>query len=340
MKICFIIPSYEPDRKLIVLLKEILGKTDKYIFVVDDGSKNKAIFKDPIFSNNRIILITHAINLGKGAALKTAFNYILVHHPDILGSITLDADGQHAVDDAINVSLALNEKNELVLGARDFSLHDKTPPLKSRIGNLLTRNIWRFVVGYKITDTQTGLRGISSRLMRECLQIEANRYDFEMEMLLKAQKIGISPYEIPIRMIYIDDNKGSHFNPIFDSFKIYFVILRFSISSFLSFIVDYSFYFLFILMFSLPITFSFIFARFIAFIFNYNINKRVVFKFNQKWSFYKYILLFMINLFIGSIFMGGIELYGYNAFYAKVLIELILFFFNFFLQREWVFKKD
>lgn len=342
MTSCFIIPAYEPNQHLLLVVQELIKKTNAPLVVVDDGSKDKSIFQDPLFSNPRLTLLTHASNLGKGAALKTAFNVILVQYPHLNGCITLDADGQHSVKDAIAISHAMEESHDLILGVRSFSFKDKSIPLKSRIGNLLTRSIWRLVTGNKVTDTQTGLRGIPARLMKECLHIGANRYEFEMEMLLKTQKIGMRTHEMPIETIYIDNNRESHFNPLFDSLKIYFVIFRFFASSLFSCFIDYLAFSIFIVLFSFSISTSFILGRLISGLVNYNINKTAVFglKHTNKMNFFKYVFIFILNIYLGVVFIRYIELHGYNAFSSKIVVESVLFFFNFFLQREWVFKRE
>ncbi|OJW52592.1 MAG: hypothetical protein BGO67_06570 [Alphaproteobacteria bacterium 41-28] len=341
MTTCFVVPAFKPNHNLIVLLQELREKSDKPIFVIDDGSTDKSILKNAIFSNKKITLLKHAENLGKGAALKTAFNHILANYPYMTGCITVDADGQHSVDDVIALSVLNGRNNQLVLGVRDFGFNNKNIPLKSRIGNLLTRCIWGLITFKMITDTQTGLRKIPARLMRECLHITANRYDFEMEMLLKAQNIGMKISEMPISTIYIDDNKESHFNPVFDSLKIYFIIFRFCLSSLFSYFLDCLLFSIFIIMFSISASSSFILARIISGFFNYNINKNLVFniKNNKKPIILKYIFILLVNLYLGFVFINNIEFYGYNVFYAKIMAEFVLFFFNFFLQKEWVFKK-
>jgi putative flippase GtrA len=342
MTSCFIIPAYEPNHNLITLLQELTKRSDHPIFVIDDDSTDKSVFKNPIFLNEDITLLKHAGNLGKGAALKTAFNHVIANYPSMTGCVTLDADGQHAVEDVIKLSLLNGRNNQLVLGVRNFSFKDKNIPLKSRIGNLLTRCIWGLMTRKMITDTQTGLRKIPARLMRECLHIAANRYEFEMEMLLKAQALGMETSETPISTIYIDNNKESHFNPVFDSLKIYFIIFRFCLSSLFSYGVDCLLFFIFIIIFSLSASSSFIIARIIAGFFNYNINKTIVFNIKKykKIIIFKYFFIFFINLYLGFVFINTIESYGYNVFYAKILAECVLFFFNFFLQKEWVFKKE
>lgn len=164
MNFSFVIPVYQADDRIIHLLKELLSDTKAPICVVDDGSQNKILFQDPVFQNKRVSLLSHAVNMGKGAALKTAFNYILVNFPTITGVVTLDADGQHTVSDALKIGEHVQTLNSLILGVRSFSFFDKNIPIKSRLGNLLTRFVWRILMGSKITDTQTGLRGIPTSL--------------------------------------------------------------------------------------------------------------------------------------------------------------------------------
>lgn len=339
---CFIIPAYEPNHNLIVLLQGLIEVSENPIFIIDDGSADKSTFENPIFLNKKITLLKHAENLGKGAALKTAFNYILINYPSMTACVTLDADGQHAVEDVIALSSLSGRSNQLVLGVRNFNFKNKNIPLKSRIGNLLTRGIWGLVTRKMISDTQTGLRKIPSRLMRECLHIRANRYEFEMEMLLKAQSIGMDTSEFPIRTIYIDNNRGSHFNPVFDSLKIYFIIFRFCLSSLLSYGLDCLLFFIFILTFSISASTSFILARLISGVFNYNVNKKIVFNVekNKNTIVLKYIFIVAVNLYLGYTFINYVEFYAYNIFYSKIIAEFVLFFFNFFLQKEWVFKKE
>lgn len=340
MSSVIIIPVFEPDVKIIEVINKLLVSTDLPLCIVDDGSQDKHIFKDPIFLNKRIILLQHAVNMGKGAALKTAFNYILNQYPDLKGVVTLDADGQHAVPDVIKLIENVRITNDLVLGVRSFSLFDKAIPLKSRIGNVFTRLVWRFLIGSKVTDTQTGLRGIPVSLMKKCLNILSNRYEFETEMLLMAKQMNLPLKEVSINTIYIDQNRGTHFNPFTDSFKIYFVLFMFSCSSFVSTFVDYlSFY---LLMSTLNVGTSFIFARLISFGVNYNLNKNFVFRSAKdgKKSFFKYLLLFSFNLLVGYYFIEYVSLQGMPKMVSKITVDIFLFLLNFVVQREFVFKPQ
>ncbi|HUX78354.1 MAG TPA: bifunctional glycosyltransferase family 2/GtrA family protein [Alphaproteobacteria bacterium] len=339
MSFFFVIPAYKPDIKIIDLIKNLLKNPKAHITVVDDGSQNKTFFENSVFQDQRVSLLHHAVNLGKGAALKTAFNYLLVHFPIVTSVITLDADGQHTAHDAINIAQKVDDRHTLILGTRSFSLSDQRIPFKSRLGNVFTRLVWRLIIGSKVSDTQTGLRGIPVSLMRVCLHILPNRYEFEMEMLLKANELNMPIEEVPIDTIYIDQNRESHFNPFFDSLKIYFVLFRFSFSALISTIIDYAAFYLFLGFVNVGL--SFIFARVISFLVNYNLNKRFVFR-KEKGGIkflLRYLVLFGANLYLGYSSIEYICFEGFSTFYSKILVDVILFFFNFFVQREWVFKN-
>ena len=140
-----VIPAYKPSERLISLVDEISGLGYR-VLVVDDGSGQES---EEIFNSVRRIsrtrVLTHEVNLGKGAALKTAFNFI--HNQDIGINyiVTLDADGQHLVSDMQRVAEASwRHPRWLILGSREF---DKDVPFKSRLGNKITRTVFRMLSG-------------------------------------------------------------------------------------------------------------------------------------------------------------------------------------------------
>ena len=154
-----IVPTLEPNTAFIKVVCNYKKHFNK-IIVVDDGSgeEYRNIFKE--ISDMGVVVLTHALNYGKGRALKTAFNYVLNNYKDVVGVITVDSDGQHLVKDALKCSDALiNSENKLVLGSRNFD--EDNVPLKSRIGNKLTRSLFKILCGISISDTQTGLRAIA-----------------------------------------------------------------------------------------------------------------------------------------------------------------------------------
>src|SRR5215470_6538059 len=219
--IAFLIPSYQPTDTLPGLLEELRRMSPAPIVVVDDGSgAGYAAVFDRVRQIADVTVLANAVNLGKGAALKQGMNHILLHHPDCIGVVAADADGQHAVADIIHVTEALQaDPGRVVFGVRAF---DTAVPLRSRFGNAVSRYIYRFLIGIDLSDTQTGLRGIPRRLMELCLAIRANRYEFETEQLVVIKTHRMPVREIPIRTIYFDGNRETHFRPLRDSARIYF----------------------------------------------------------------------------------------------------------------------
>ena len=220
MKYIILIPAYEPDSKLLKLLREINHKYP--VIVVNDGS-SKA-YQD-IFNEvkNYAHLLSYSKNMGKGYALKTGLNYIEDTYDNYI-VVTMDADGQHTLKDAIHLcDYVKNHKDTLALGKRELT---KNTPIRSRIGNYITRKVFKLVTRNKIYDTQTGLRAFSKELIDYMLSIPGNRYEYEMNILLNLKKHNINYHEIPIETIYLDHNKSSHFNSITDSYKIYKEIFK------------------------------------------------------------------------------------------------------------------
>ena len=237
-KVCLIIPSLEPDEKLLSLLDNLILNLQQpqnshllvKILIINDGSSNKYthIFEQAKNISN-CILLNHAINLGVGCALKTAFNYFLNEFSDYEGVVTADSDGQHSAIDIIRCMDELTEDSCVILGVRDFSL--KNIPFKSLIGNKLTRFLFNFFCGVKISDTQTGLRAIPVKHLRAMLTIPGERFEYAMNILIECMRKKISIKEIPIQTIYYENNKGTHFKALIDSFLIYKTIIKYLFSA-------------------------------------------------------------------------------------------------------------
>lgn len=151
--ILFLFPSYQPTALLCQLLEEFRQVDSSPIVVVDDGS-------GPVYSElfqcaarvRDTVVLKNAINLGKGAALKHGMNHILVNYPDCIGVVTADADGQHAAKDILKVAKELRSRpEEAVFGSRDFK---RGVPFRSKIGNVISRYVYRFLIGLNLSDTQ------------------------------------------------------------------------------------------------------------------------------------------------------------------------------------------
>ncbi len=340
MKPTIIIPAYKPDHSLITLV-QALSEQGQAIILVNDGS---GMNFDAIFQSCQqyahVTVLEHAVNLGKGQALKTAFNYFLTHaNPACPGVVTADADGQHLVEDIIKLSSALQEHPKaLCLGMRNFS---KGVPFRSRFGNNLTRFIFRILIGHSLQDTQTGLRGIPREFLKSLLKTNSSGYDFELDMLISASKQQIKMKEVPIHTVYQDGNKSSHFNPLVDSLKIYFVFFRFLIFSIVSGLLDFL-AFSFAFMVTGQILISETLARIFSGTCNFMLNKELVFKSKQRLlpEALKYATLCIVNLIFSYGLISSLVFLGANVFASKLIALTGLFIANFAIQKLMVFGKE
>jgi glycosyltransferase involved in cell wall biosynthesis/SAM-dependent methyltransferase len=339
--IAILIPAYKPQDALTSLARELLSDTDLELIVVDDGGgpEYRHIF-DELSTLSRTHILRHAINLGKGAALKTGINYALTTFPGLVGVVTADADGQHDVNDIKRVAQRLAcYPDRLVLGVREFT---RNVPLRNRFGNTLTRRMVRLLMGKKLSDTQTGLRGIPVALMKDLLKIPSNGYEFELDMLITANHRSIPIEEQPIRTIYDHPNNESHFNPLSDSMKIYFVLLRFGFVSLLTTAIDNLAFFLSFRA-SASIATAQIIARTFALLFNYNAARSAVFLSREKHAliFPRYLLLVSLNGLISYALINFLVSHSsLSVMWSKVSAETLLFLANFAIQRDFVFTKQ
>ena len=221
MKVVPIIPALNPDNKLIKLVDE-LKKNFKDILIVNDGSESDEIF-------NKIkgcTILVHNVNKGKGAALKTAFNYYEKNlSKKYIGVICLDADGQHLPSDAINMSELLEKEDKFILGTRLFNT--KSTPLRNKLGNRITSRVFKWLYKVYLKDTQTGLRAIPNRLIKPLIKVDGSRFEYELNMLIKLVKSKEEIIEYDIKTVYLkNSNKKSHFKVLRDSYGIYKIMFQ------------------------------------------------------------------------------------------------------------------
>lgn len=327
-----LIPSYEPDENLTNLIKKI-NKNKITSIVVDDGSGKD--YKE-IFDSLDTKVISYEKNQGKGHALKTGYEYIKENYKDYI-VVTMDSDGQHRIEDAYKLyKYILKNEDTLVLGKRPRG--EKTP-LRSKLGNGITRFVFHIVSGQDVYDTQTGLRAFSDKLMDYMLEVKGERFEYEMNVLLYAKNNRIPIKEIEIETIYIDNNSKSHFNAFKDSFKVYKEIINFSLSGIISFIVDYVLFIIFKVLLE-NITIANVIARAISSTLNYIINKNIVFKSNKNIgkSLLQYYTLVIVILILNTIVLNLLCMI-INPILAKILTEIILFIVSWIIQKQLIFKK-
>lgn len=345
--IIVIIPAFNPDEKLMLNFVNNLSQEFKNIIIINDGSnRTHNNFFNELDMKPFVQLLTHYTNLGKGQALKTAINYALVTFPNCKGIVTADCDGQHSIKDIKACANAiLKNQNKLILGVRNFN-QDNVPP-RSRFGNKLTRTVFKLFIGLSITDTQTGLRGMSKDVACTFLETKGSRYEYETNMLIDCKLKEIPIVEVPIETIYINSNSGSHFNPLKDSISIYKIFTKYILAAISSFIVDIALFALFLNIFNLTvhvpneILISTVLARIFSSIYNFFINAKLVFKKMNNKSLLKYIILVIVQMFVSgcSVSYFSSIFTSISTTIIKILVDSIIFVINFFVQREWIFKK-
>lgn len=179
------------------------------VIVVDDGSTDITPLR--LHGIPGIRVITHEQNLGKGAALMSGFN-AAAQMADF--AVTMDADGQHFPKDALAMISAVPKgKKVLVVGYRK-QMENESVPWTSRMGRRFS-NMWIWASGGPvIRDSQSGFR-IYPLPETLHLKTRARRYQFEVEVLVKAHRNKIDVLEVPIRVAYPVD-RVSHFRPFID----------------------------------------------------------------------------------------------------------------------------
>jgi glycosyltransferase involved in cell wall biosynthesis len=339
MNIAILIPAYNPSEELASFVERLASSNVTAVIVVNDGSDPGCAPTFQKLQGEGVVLLEHAANLGKGAALKTGLDYACSNFDGLIGVVTADADGQHLVEDVLKVARSLESRPEsLVIGTRTF---ERDVPLRSIIGNTCTKVLFRLLAGKTLSDTQSGLRGIPMRFVPKLLKIEANGYEFELAMLLAAKHGNRSIVEQEIRTVYIDGNRSSHFNVLRDSMKIYFVLFRFMLASLMTAAVDYI---VFMIAFSIGsnIFFSLYLARAVALAVNYTAVKNLVFFSDQKHRvvFPRYVCLVIVNGLIAyAMIRYLVASFALKVVVAKIISELIIYFANFAIQRDFIFSS-
>jgi glycosyltransferase involved in cell wall biosynthesis len=208
MRVAVIIPVFNHGRTVGRVAREalVLGFP---VFVVNDGSTEAL----PPFPEDlkTVQLLHHRTNQGKGAALETGMRAAA----DIADwAITIDADGQHNPQDALALLEAISDdQRPIVLGCRQGM---RSAPWTSRSGREFS-NFWVWVAGGpRLSDSQSGFRvyPIPETLG---LAVSARRYQYEIEVLVKACRQGLPVIEAPVSVVYRSDiPRISHFHPFQD----------------------------------------------------------------------------------------------------------------------------
>lgn len=338
-----LIPAFEPGTALPRIVRELrTADADLELVVVDDGSGPafRPVLADAAHAGATVL--RHPVNRGKGAALKTGLGYVLAHHPDE-DVVTADADGQHTASDIVAVAGALRadalaERARLILGCRAFT---GRVPLRSRVGNAAARGLFRLAAGWRLSDTQTGLRGIPASLLAWTRAQRGERFEFEQNVLLRTRRDGVDTREVPISTVYLDGNATSHFRPIVDSLRVALPLALFAASSLLAFVVDTLALLLFTALTGALVP-SIVAARVVSASVNFAVNRWLVFRATTRGpagQAVRYAVLALALLASNIVWMQALTDLGMPLIAAKVATEAVLFLTSYGVQRAVVFGR-
>ncbi|MGI6460905.1 MAG: glycosyltransferase family 2 protein [Candidatus Hydrogenedentales bacterium] len=211
-----VVPCYNAGGRVRAVVMQLEGLLDR-VFIVDDGSTDGSA--QSVGDLGATLLAFHE-NRGKGFAMLAGFQAAL-ELPDISAVVVVDADGQHDPAELPRLYAAFVEQRaDLLIGAR--TLERDQVPWASWFGNSVTALLTRVLLRRAIPDTQSGYRIHSRRFLEDVLAaIPGGRYETEMAILSKAAREDYRLVSEPIRTIYEEDNRSSHFKKIRDSYRIY-----------------------------------------------------------------------------------------------------------------------
>lgn len=211
---CVIIPTYNNEKTLAKVVTGVLSYTSQVI-VVNDGSTDSTATILNQFPG--ITVVDYAVNVGKGYALRQGFLKALALGYDY--AITIDSDGQHYPDDLpLFLEKLKLHPGALIMGARN--MEQAGVPSKSSFGNKFSTFWYKVETGITLRDTQTGYRLYPIRKM-EHLSFITKKFEFEIEVIVRAAWSGIEITEIPVQVFYAEkDKRVSHFRPFKDFTRI------------------------------------------------------------------------------------------------------------------------
>jgi glycosyltransferase involved in cell wall biosynthesis len=209
---CVIVPTYNNQKTLKKVLDSILDFTQN-IIIVNDGSTDET--SEILKQYSQFTQIHHPKNIGKGRALRNGFRKAIEMNFEY--AITIDSDGQHFASDIPNfIAEIQKEPNSLLIGSRNMT--QENVPRKSSFGNKFSNFWFWFETTIKLEDTQSGFRLYPLKLIPK--QFYTNKFEFEIEVIVRSAWKGIVVKNIPIQILYDPAERVSHFRPFKDFTRI------------------------------------------------------------------------------------------------------------------------
>ena len=204
MRITIGLPAFNEEENIASMIVKLKKITDR-IIVCNDGSTD---LTGEIAEKMGAIIINHPRNLGYGASIRSIFHKAEELDSDVL--VTFDADGQHRVEDIESVvEPILKNDADIVIGSRFLDIDNKDTPSYRKLGIKAITNIANTSLDMKLTDSQSGFRAYSRRVLKEIIPSEYGM-GVSTEILIKANKGGFKIKEVTIRILYPGDSSTHH----------------------------------------------------------------------------------------------------------------------------------
>ena len=350
-----IIPTLNPNDGFVEFIKTALEYFSRIIVVNDGSNAEFAPIFDAIKSLGGVTYISHKTNMGKGRAIKSAIEYYQKSalYLRYQGIITADSDGQHLLKDICSIDKAVGENPDKSFFIGYRNLNSPIMPKRSKIGNKVTAFLYRALYGVSLKDTQSGLRAFRNGIISDMSLISGERFEWEMNVLIKLKDADFKTQEIPIETKYERVHKST-FRTIKDSSRVMFVLLagiiKYLLSALCASIVDVGAFALLYygilppLNISIPVALliASVISRLSSSVINYLVNRFITFggKRISRKSIIKYYLLWFFQLITSyglltffSVLFGGGEIV------VKIIVDLSLALLSYQIQLRYVFKK-
>jgi len=218
MKAFALIPALNAEESIAAVIRDCKAVNEDVV-VVDDGSEDRTA---EIARAAGAQVVSHPVNRGKGAALKTGFAYAIEHGFDAV--ITLDADGQHLPREIPKFLAAYAETGaDLIIGGRAHLFGEMLP--RRRFANRFSARCIAYAAKTNVTDSQSGFRLYSTRLLG-AIRLRSDGFDMESEVIVQAGCRGFKVITIPIDLGFVDGQSTSHYKPLGDTLRIAWTVIR------------------------------------------------------------------------------------------------------------------
>ena len=350
-RIPILIPAYRPDNSLLRLLRELDSMKLRKVVVVDDGSGAEfARIFDHISNEYGCKVVHHSVNLGKGRAIKTGFNYIMCHYPEALGCVTTDCNGSFLPEDIKKiVDTLIGNPSELIMGSRVLK-GSADYVGKAVTGYKVLQLSFKYLVGFEIHDPQCVLRGIPISYMKKLMNVWGEGYEFDTKMITSCKKFQVGVREVGLSTKYEKRRNVYKYRTIKDNIPIYLTFASYIFTSIIATVVDLVLFQVLKGLFNnisvlddtamyIPIATGL--ARTVSAFVNYKLNLRLVFR-NKKNSIKtlrKWIMLVIVQAAISAAAVTIIHtlLPWTEEVLIKVPVDFILFFLSYYVAKEKVY---